>query len=75
MQRFLELFDDNDTKHRSELDVSQTDKCFQCEHHLTLSEDVIKHNCNQTLLQNENKVSRLELSRSTRTSISTSSPT
>ena len=39
-QQLQELID-NDTEHRSELDVSQIGKCFQRKYHLTLSEEVI----------------------------------
>ena len=56
-QRLPELFD-NDTEHRSELDIFQIGKYHQHDHHLTLSDEVIKHQCNKTFLENANKVSR-----------------
>ena len=43
MQRLLVLFDSCHMQHRSELDVDQICKYLQREHHLTLSEEVIKH--------------------------------
>ena len=58
-QQLLELLD-SDTEHCSELDVFQIGKYLQREHRLTLSEEVIKHQCNQTFLENGNTVSRPE---------------
>ena len=40
-QRFLEFYENQDTQHHSEPDVSQIGKYLQREHHLTLSEEVI----------------------------------
>ena len=48
-QRLQEVFDSCDTEHLSELDVCQIGKCLQREHHLTLSEEVIKHHRDRAL--------------------------
>ena len=56
----MKLFVSDDTEHHSELDVNQIGKCLPREHHLTLSEEVIKRQANQTFLETTNKVSRAE---------------
>ena len=48
-RRLLELFDNDVTEHRLEIDDYQIGKCLQREHHLTLSEEVIKHHRDRAL--------------------------
>ena len=67
-QRLMKPFVNDDAEHRSELDVSQIDKYPQREYHLTLSEEVIKHNCNQTLMETQTRSRSWSPSRSTSTS-------
>ena len=59
-QRLQEVFDNSDTEHRSELDVSQIGKCLLRENHRTLSEEAIEHHRDRAFLENANKVSRAE---------------